>query len=475
MLSDAPGGAPSNAAPAKPSLFNRPSWSRTTPTTEKADLFSRSKDIYADIVKQQEEERRKKHVQKVRDRMRKCGGGDEDGDEGREGKRRRVDDQDADDDEDKNRRPTTVKFQTSPSRSLSKSYEQTVTTGRLSPTGGPSRSQIALSDEDDDDEELTITKTIEPPPEDDDPESDEEFRELARRARERAKARDASAAATPPVPSPTPTSAAPPAHDPSTSTYTTSATLPTQRPPTPEPPIVSIFITSSLPNTKPLIVQRRIHQRLKDVRIAWCAKQGFNETTTRAVFLTWRGKRLFDVTTCKALGVDVDDQGDLLLHGQSSLGDGRVHMVATTEEVSTEEKRGRERSGVPDADNGVSDNDDDEAAQAETQPKPDPDAPQPDSSPTIRIVLKSPGFRDFGLHVKLVCIPSPPSVRLSCKLRKISQTTKISHIVSAFRQAFHLPVDKEAYVVFDGDRLDPADTVAGVDMGDLDGVEVHVK
>ncbi|GKZ40163.1 hypothetical protein AbraIFM66950_002731, partial [Aspergillus brasiliensis] len=71
----------------------------------------------------------------------------------------------------------------------------------------------------------------------------------------------------------------------------------------PKEPIVQILITSRIPNTRPLIVRRKMNQSLKDVRLAWCNRQHFNKEMQDSVFLTWKGKRLFDVTTCRSLGV----------------------------------------------------------------------------------------------------------------------------------------------------------------------------
>lgn len=75
----------SPAKPGKRSLFNKPAWSTPQASGDAVDLFSRSKQRYTDIVKEQEARRRKKRW------TRKTGTEEEGGGDGREGKRQRVD------------------------------------------------------------------------------------------------------------------------------------------------------------------------------------------------------------------------------------------------------------------------------------------------------------------------------------------------------------------------------------------------
>lgn len=85
--------------PAKRSLFKKPAWSQpqtSTPTTDAAvDFFSRSKQKYADILKEEEERRRARlgRVRKPRARASEKDAED-DGDGARPEKRTRVEDED---------------------------------------------------------------------------------------------------------------------------------------------------------------------------------------------------------------------------------------------------------------------------------------------------------------------------------------------------------------------------------------------
>jgi hypothetical protein len=181
--------------------------------------------------------------------------------------------------------------------------------------------------------------------------SDEEFPELAAQARERArrtrlkaiKPKDRSSGSMNPV------------NDMSLPGLPNSAPPPN--------PVIQILITSRIPNTEPLIVNRRLAQRLKDVRLAWCSRQGFDDHTTRDIFLTWRGKRLFDFTTCESLGIELDPEGNLEtgdatdefswpeLDSEGNLvigvlanefsGPNRIHMEAMTTKLFDEDRQRR--------------------------------------------------------------------------------------------------------------------------------------
>jgi hypothetical protein len=69
-------------------------------------------------------------------------------------------------------------------------------------------------------------------------------------------------------------------------------------------PVISILIMSPLPDTKPLIVKRRLDQNLKDVRLYWCREQGYSDAEISEVFLVWKKQnKLLDYVSCKGIGI----------------------------------------------------------------------------------------------------------------------------------------------------------------------------
>lgn len=145
-------------------------------------------------------------------------------------------------------------------------------------------------------------------------------------------------------------------------------------------PVVHILIDSPIPDTNPLIVKRKQSQNLKDVRLVWCKMQKFSDDMTASVFLTYRGRRIYDVTSLKSLKIVRDVFDDEI----------KVHLEAMTQATMSERKRQAEAD-----------------AAKESQP-----ANEDDSMPTlpavngaeIKLTLRAKGFEDFNLKVKPVSL-----------------------------------------------------------------------
>lgn len=201
--------------------------------------------------------------------------------------------------------------------------------------------------------------------------------------------------------------------------------------------IVQILITSKIPNTKPLIVRRKMNQPLKDVRLAWCNRQKFTKEMQESVFLTWKGKRLFDVTTCRSLGIHAKS-GNFNGHDTFHLDveDIQVHMEASTEDLL---------------------NADLSHSQTVTDAKSSPEYTSwngATSSPD-RILLKCPGFGDLKVELNL--------------------EMQVSELVATFRAARQIPATRDIQLVFDGDRLDNNAYLADYELMNSDLVEVIIK
>lgn len=208
--------------------------------------------------------------------------------------------------------------------------------------------------------------------------------------------------------------------------------------------VVQILITSEIENTKPLIIHRKASQSLREVRLAWCKRQGITEEFQSSVFLTWKGRRLFDVTTCKSLGVNVvnnsDGFPDLLY---SSVDDGpRIHMEAVTHDFFTFKQRRQQLSRA--------------SSTTESQTGPDsPDIGNNKRDVVMKVILRCPELDDFGTQV--------------------SQKTPVCQIISAFKDAQRIPAEKDVYLLFDGDLLDSNSFLIDYDIADQDMVDVLIR
>ena len=410
-----PAAKASGSAPLKRSLFNKPSWSKPQKLANEADLFHRSNQNYVGLAAEADHERKKKLARKQRERARR------DGNEERTGKRRRIsedeDDKDAEDnhsssDESSNHSedektkgstslpkpehtigPAIPKKPKKPPKSLLKRYEATVDASKRD-SEQKRKTQLSNIIDLEDDEDFSLLsskgtarniaaiKTLRPE-EGDQPASDEEFPELARQARERARRKrlEEDLASTTATPDSLLTAGKDDSWQRSQSVH--HPTPPLQ----PPDPVLQILITSNIKSTQPLIVSRRLSQRLKDVRLAWVERQHFTPEFVDRVFLTWRGKRLFDVTSCRSLGIAVDSAGNVTFKGEGFGEEERqIHMEAMTAEILDAYKKAKQRV----------------TAVEEEAPAQEEVVEEQKHEAQVKIILKAKGFQDFKLIVKPV-------------------------------------------------------------------------
>ncbi|KAL4940785.1 hypothetical protein BDV06DRAFT_195858 [Aspergillus oleicola] len=207
--------------------------------------------------------------------------------------------------------------------------------------------------------------------------------------------------------------------------------------------VVQILITSEMAGTKPLIINRKMSQPLKGVRMAWCDRQKLPKEVASTVFLTWKGKRLFDVTTCRSLNIKAQSlftkEMSLFEDCFDSDTDGyRVHMEAVTEEMFA---AGHQLS--PRIDDSTTPT----SAKSFSQ-KAEPHAQQ-------EITLKCPGFDDLKIRV--------------------SSATRASEVVGAFCKSRGISSNSAVYLAFDGDRLHPHSCLSDYEIADGDMVDVIAK
>ena len=314
------------SAPPKRSLFKKPNWAAKSTSIAKAEteFFDHRDSTYSGILAEKEKKRQKNRAKAAT----QAGDG-----HGHEPKRRRLsEDEESDlstessDDEEKTRSwdipregPVTRSTPTRKGRNQSPRLDRSVKT--LSPVSPPKASNkriIDLAEEDgevhpttDSLPEPKIASPIKPRPEPmlSDPESEDEDEytlELKRKAREKARQRKLGLNSSKSmIPEPQiMNSQSPQLKAPSQSS---SADLPEASLHESPPQIstlkregdmkVMILIRTAIPNTNQLIVNRWASQNLQQVKEAWCKRQGFDAAMARNVFLTWRGKKLFNTTT----------------------------------------------------------------------------------------------------------------------------------------------------------------------------------
>lgn len=196
--------------------------------------------------------------------------------------------------------------------------------------------------------------------------------------------------------------------------------------------VVEILVTSELENTKPLIVRRHMSQRFRDIRLTWCARQGFDQKTTDSIYLTWNKRRLFDVTTCRSLDISplssLSTELDFEDESQDVL---RIHVEAVTDEFLKARAEAKKMALAPLTPSRTVD------------------------SEAFHIVLKSPGYGDLRV--------------------KVLPRTPIQQIITNFRSKRNISSDSKILLSFDGDVLDPDSQLKDYDIDDMDLVEVILR
>ncbi|KAL1595747.1 hypothetical protein SLS60_009436 [Paraconiothyrium brasiliense] len=210
--------------------------------------------------------------------------------------------------------------------------------------------------------------------------------------------------------------------------------------------IVQLLIISEIPDTKPLMIKIRTSEALSKPKEAWCKKQGFTPDKTRAVFMTWKGRRILDSTRIHRLGIRIDNgfvtvEGDPTIYDDDNLP--KIHVDAWTEETF----KARKEADALEAARAA------EAASIVEEPEPEPE-PEPQAH-QIKLVLKAKGMDDFKI--------------------KVHAHTEIGHLANAYKNAMKLPQSQPVTLMFDGDRLKPMDTIRDADIDDMDVIEVHFK
>lgn len=402
------------------SLFNKPKWGAPKAITSETDLFSRSDRSYESFKLDEEERKRKKAERKLQEKSRES----QVENSTREEKRRRLSNYNGDSqdkakdvqensghenkqeacEDEKTATPSDepVKSRQSP-ESLSERYETSVTqlNGKISKSKstvavdlGEDESNGVISPKDEDQVVVTQLQPKKKEEEEDPMPSDEEFPELARKAREQAR-RKRLESEKPDISSPSQSQSysfgagglSPNLRDDSQVRSSKSAE------PAPAP-VVNLLVTSNIPNTTPVIVRRKLTQRLKEVRLAWCGRQGFDESITTGVFLTWRGMRVFDVNSCKALGIGVDEDDNIVMDGEKdALGERerRIHMEVMTHEMFEEHKKAKLHAANQQY-----------AEQHEIAEEVPP--PEEKSEAEIRIIVRAKDLPDHKLIVRPVSI-----------------------------------------------------------------------
>jgi hypothetical protein len=176
-----------------------------------------------------------------------------------------------------------------------------------------------------------------------------------------------------------------------------AAALPTANGEPAKAPVVDIFIDPMIPGAKPLRVKVRTDSTLERTRLAWCAKEGFSADQTRDVYFTWKKTRVFDSTTVKRLGIQIDRHGTVTVEGDSNMYDDtnipKVVVEAWTDALLQQHRKDEEAAAAA------------KKKAAEPPPVIEERTPTPELAPKakkIRLIMKAKGKEEYRISVNPV-------------------------------------------------------------------------
>lgn len=222
---------------------------------------------------------------------------------------------------------------------------------------------------------------------------------------------------------------------------------------------IKIFVVSRLPDDilqqKTFGVKRGLNQDLGLVRqgfIQWARKLGMeiSEEMERDIFLTWKGRRIYDSATGISLGWQPTAAGEFP-HRVPGFNRGGVMLEAWTMEGFERYKEEQVRQRLIDrgemADEGVAAGD--EAARGGAEEQQEPEVPK------IKLLLTEKDTEPLRLTVWA--------------------DTAVRILIGAYRKQREVPDDRDIRLQFDGDWLSPNMTVGEAEIEDMCTVEVYVR
>lgn len=276
-----------------------------------------------------------------------------------------------------------------------------------------------------------------------------------------------------------------------------SAPQTSQEKPEADDPELKLLIQSSIAGTKSLIVKRRASQSLQQVREYWCRKFDLPEDVARTVVLTWKGTRLWDSTTMRGIIDGLKREGherQRAKRGKGGRGKRRADSKNGIEDEwlhddDEDEDTGGGGGGGEDHESSTSDDSFDFDSRTATDPsagqilleamtlsayedlkrrellnqQPSAASPSPSPSPP-----PSPA-KDDGIIIRLISQHLAP---MSLRVRAHTTVEKIMRGYAATR-----PVEegKTPWLIFEGERLDPAMTVEELGIEEDEVLEVSIR
>lgn len=219
--------------------------------------------------------------------------------------------------------------------------------------------------------------------------------------------------------------------------------------------VIKIFVHSRIAayNKAPFGCTRMIYQDLGPVRVAfvtWLKKteEGVSQEAEDAIFLTWRGRRIYDYSSGPSLGWEMGANGKLNAPDRApGFQRGGILLEAWTaedydrHEAEQERQRLLARGDLPE--------------EAKVELDEEEEEVQEPKVPKIRLFLTEKDKEPFAMSTYA--------------------DTEIRVLIGAYQRQRGVPADREIRLQWDGEWLDPRQTVEQADIEDRCTVDVYLK
>lgn len=469
---------------AKPSLFSRPAWAANptsqTGSSEKA-VFGQQR-VYDEIMaeetrrKEERDARKKAKAEKAAVKAEAAAKAKEE--DGHKAKKRRVSKeqthpQNSDSDDDSSTKSSSDRRTTTPEPAAQKRVTRSTPTKRRDLVAGlddpktKSESQPTVISLDEDDEDGNMNKsahaannkvvvpsksTSRKPAVSDEEEDDDPFiREVRRKAREKARQQELERSRVAQSMSPVRAGSVHTAsHDRDQGTSLSPHSVNARSTPdasASQPralePNVAILIKTLIPGTKDLVINRHSSQTLLYVKNYWCERYKLEPSFAQQVFFTWRGSRLYNSTTMMSLINILKKEQGIPLYSDEDPSNGKIQINAVTADILEQQEKAKDAAAKAQQ----------EAEQVEAE-EGEEEAEKRKKDGVI-LLLKCKDVDEMTLRVR--------------------PNTGVAKIMRAFQSQRNIDKSKTCWLVFDGERLDPTQSVQDVGFEDQDEVEVHPR
>ena len=216
---------------------------------------------------------------------------------------------------------------------------------------------------------------------------------------------------------------------------------------------ITLILSSMIPESQVLKVFRLMNQPMAAVLDSWLQAQASRglDLSQDQVFMTWKGRKIYQYSTASSLGVEVDPEGRMIAHTRDGYINGGLHFEVWTDDLYARFLADKEHERALELGLGITE-EQPEVEALETE------AEEAEPRASYRIALKA---KD----------------KEALKMTVFSDTT-VGMLIDAFCEQRGVDNGNHVAIHYEGDLLDEDSLVTDIDDLDEDDVtmlDVHIR